>query len=100
MKQQTTGVYLGSPIDDPTERHFLERLRGDLDRRGLPAMILANFMAGKTFRQIDFLIVRPDRTVHCELKGYSLPVIGTVNGPWHQIRADGSHQQVGDAKNP
>jgi hypothetical protein len=78
MKTATTTVYLGQPLDEPSEQSFLERLRADLRSRCTPALILANFITGHHFRQVDFLIVTAVRAVHCELKAYAFPVVGTV----------------------
>jgi len=86
MKKTTVHVYLGDQIDQPSEKHALSRLRQDLERRGIPARILANFVAGKQCRQIDLFIVTPARIVHCELKGYELPVVARCNGPWQLQR--------------
>lgn len=99
MTNQYTTVYLGSPIDDPTERHILERLRADLERRGRRAIIFANFLAGKSYRQIDFLVVLDDHVLHVELKGYHLAVTGAVNGPWQLVSDDGSRRALGE-ENP
>jgi NACHT domain/Nuclease-related domain len=99
MKTPTTTVYLGQPLDHPSERSFLERLRADLQGRGIPALILANFITGRTYRQVDFLIISAARTVHCELKAYTLPMIGGINGPWVQVLPDGS-RRILDEGNP
>jgi energy-coupling factor transporter ATP-binding protein EcfA2 len=90
MAKQLVSVYVGHPIDDPTERHFLSRLRQDLEQLGIPARILANYEAGRQYLQLDFVIVTSSRVVHCELKGWSFAVVGTANGPWKQILPDGT----------
>lgn len=91
MINHSVRVFLGHPIDDPTERRFLERLREDLATLDVPCLILANFFAGiGSQRQVDFLVVLPWRNVLIELKGYQLPVIAGINGPWSQVRPDGS----------
>ncbi len=46
MNERTVHVFLGHPLADPTERSFLQRLRRDLDQRGLPVLILANLEVG------------------------------------------------------
>jgi hypothetical protein len=95
MTNHTVRVYLGQPIDDPTERQFLERLREDLARLDVPCLILANFHAGhRQQRQVDFFVVTPWRVMLIELKGYRLPVVATINGPWAQIRPDGSRRPL------
>lgn len=78
-------VFLGHPLVDDTEQHFLERLRRDLALRGTPALVLANIVAPPKYRQIDFLIVTAQRTILCELKGYTVPTIGRSNGRWQRI---------------
>jgi hypothetical protein len=86
-------VFLGDPIKDPGERRVLSKLRQDLARLEIPALVFANFVApGRQQRQIDLLIRTPARLVNAELKvlDQSLPVIGGVNGPWQQCFADGA----------
>jgi hypothetical protein len=89
MNDNAVSVFLGHSIEDSTERQFLARLRADLSSVG-PALILANFYAGRGQRQIDFVIATPYRAVHCELKGYRLPVVGKANAPWQQKLPDGT----------
>ena len=89
MSINTVSVYLGHPIDDPTERCALGHLRRALAGCG-PTLILANFYAGPRQRQIDFLVATSHRTVHCELKGYTCPVVTSPNGPWQLRLRDGS----------
>jgi hypothetical protein len=91
VSTQLVEVYLGDPIDDRNERQVLSRLRADLERRGIPARIYANFIAGPQQRQIDLLISTPRRLVHVELKVLDpgLPVIAGINGPWKQQLPDG-----------
>lgn len=89
------GVYLGSPIEDPTERKFLARLRREFELTQTPVVVLANFHVGSRRRQIDFVVVTADHAVVVELKGYRLPVQGKPNGPWFSTQADGSLRQLG-----
>jgi hypothetical protein len=92
-------VFVGNPIDEPSEQAFLARLRRDLEERANVARICANFVAGRHHRQIDFLIVAEKRTVHCELKTFRAPVIGGPNGRWREILPDGNERDL-DAQNP
>lgn len=79
-------VFLGHPLVDATEKHFLARLRRDLSQRGLRARILANLEVGATgLRELDFVIVTECRAVVCELKGYSNPIVAQINGRWKTI---------------
>jgi hypothetical protein len=94
MNERVVHVFLGHPPVDPTERSFLQRLRRDLEQRGIPALILANLEVGSSHRQLDFVVVSSARTVHCELKGYREPVIGRANGVWEQVLPDGKRRPL------
>ena len=78
-------VFLGHPLVDATEKHFLARLRRGLALQGVPARILANLQVGDDFRQLDFVIVTDQRAVVCELKGYADAVVARANGRWQHI---------------
>src|ERR1051325_2605370 len=78
----TIDIYLGSPIEQPSEQQFLLRLASDLRTRGESAIIFANFFAGPTHRQIDFFVVTSKCACHIELKSYTWPVFGRINGTW------------------
>jgi Nuclease-related domain len=97
MNETLVEVFLGDPIEDPVELHILQRLRGDLCRRGVSARVFANFVAaGRQQRQIDLLVATQVRLVHAELKALNqdLPVIGPVNGPWKQLLPDGQQRML------
>lgn len=94
MNEHAVHVFLGHPPADPTEQVFLQRLRDDLERRGIAAIILANLEVGPSYRQLDFVVVTGARTVHCELKGYRLPVVGGANGVWEQILPGGTRRSL------
>ena len=83
-------VFLGAPITDATEKKFLARLRRDLDRMGLRARVLANLQVGRDRRQVDFVLVLPERVVLCEVKGFQGKLVGGANGFWKQRLPDGS----------
>jgi hypothetical protein len=78
-------VFLGQPLVDASEKHFLQRVRRDLSLRGIRARVLANIEVANGARQIDFAIVTDCRAILCELKGYGDPFIARVNGPWERI---------------
>ena len=53
-------VFLGSDIDDLSERRFLEQLRGDLATSGVRAIIFANFLAGPHRRHSPYAVKGTD----------------------------------------
>ena len=91
---QNIEVYLGDQIEVESEQRFLERVASDLSARGTRALILANFFAGKSQRQVDFLVVA-ERAFHVELKNLPFPLFGKANGPWSQRLPDGSLKTIG-----
>jgi hypothetical protein len=79
----TVEVYLGNPIHVASEREFLARLQQDLLAQGVSARIFANFRAGRSERQIDFVVITDRRVVQLDEKVFPGPVIdGPPNGPW------------------
>jgi len=94
---QRREVFLGTTIEDRNELRFLRRVRADLERRDCVARILANFMAGRDQRQVDFLVSTRHRLVHVELKtaDQALPLIGGPNGAWEQRLPDGQRRSLG-----
>ncbi len=86
-KQATVDVFYGHPLVVKSEIEFLGRLRRDLVSRGVAARVLANLEAGRSFQQLDFVIVTEHRAVLCELKSFRFPVIGRANGVWHETIA-------------
>jgi Nuclease-related domain len=97
MNESVVEVFLGDPIRDRGELYVLNRLRGDLQRRGVPARVFANFVAaGRQQRQIDLLVATPTRLVHAELKAVApeLPLVGDANGPWQQLLPDGQRRPL------
>ena len=90
-KSSTTNnitVFLGDSLDDPNEERFLNTLCRDLASRQIPAIIFANFQAGRrrNQRQVDFFVVTPFRAAILELKTVDQAawVDGPLNGPWVQ----------------
>lgn len=78
-------VFLGHPLVDINEKHFLARLRRDLAAAGVCARILANAQLGKDYRQVDFVVVTDARAVLVELKSWRDPVVGGANGRWQRL---------------
>ena len=90
-------VYLGDPFENSHEERFLNRLRRDLQARGVAATILANFVTPRpNQRQIDFLVLTDFRLAHVELKTLDqrAPLIGGGNGPWCQDHPDGGRHTI------
>lgn len=96
MNAQLCEVFFGDRIDDHNERRFLQRLRVDLERRGCPARIYANFITRSYQRQVDFLVSTAHRLVHVELKTVDprLPLVSDVNGVWEQQLPDGRRRPL------
>jgi hypothetical protein len=88
-------VFLGSDIDDASERRFLDQLRFDLATAGVRAIILANFLAGPHKRQIDFFVITEHVACVIELKTLSLPVEGNYNGSWLRRKPNGTAEPLG-----
>ena len=94
MKNRVVEVYLGHPLVDLNEKRFLRRLCHGFEQNGIEAVVFANLFAGKTSLQLDFVIARPDRVVHCELKAWRHPVIGRPNGNWDFRLPDGTSRST------
>jgi len=88
-------VFLGSDIDAPSERRFLEQLRSDLATAGVRAIIFANFLAGPHRRQVDFFVITEHIACVIELKTLSLPVEGNYNGFWLRRKPNGTTEPLG-----
>lgn len=98
MPDGRVATFLGDPIEDQGEQHFLRRLHRDLESVVDSGLIFANFIAdGRQQRQIDFLLCLPHQVVHVELKALtpSLPLVAGVNGAWEQILPDGTRRNLG-----
>src|SRR4051794_24011674 len=79
----TVEVYLGNPIEVPSEQAFLARLQCDLADAGVSARILANVHLGRPSRQIDFIVITDVRVIQIELKTFAGPIVSAaVNGNW------------------
>jgi energy-coupling factor transporter ATP-binding protein EcfA2 len=92
-------IYLGSPIEIPSEKQFLARLVTDLRSRNESAFIFANFHTGKNTLQVDFFVVTSKCACHIELKNYTAPVVGGVDGTWKLLTPNGD-LEVDRNKNP
>jgi hypothetical protein len=99
MNKNITEVFLGKPIDIPSERQFLARLQRDLQARDVSARILANLQIGRNGdRQVDFVVITAQRAMVVELKTLPGPIlIGPRNGPW-KVRVGGG--AVEERRNP
>ena len=98
-KNTAVEVFLGKPIEVPSEQQFLARLQRDLQTLSVPARILANLQVGRLGdRQIDFVVITTQRTVLIELKTYPGQIVsGPRNGPW-QVKV--GVEIVDDRRNP
>ena len=92
-------VFWGEPPAERSEAEFLAQLREDLTRRGIPAVILANYFTASSSRQVDFFVITETHACHVELKRYPPLLIGGTNGPWSARRPDGTLEEI-DRRNP
>ena len=97
MKNTMTHLFLGDLIKDQTEKALISRLRSDLERLGVGALLCANFFPTRRSRQVDLLVCTDCRTAHVEIKGLNpdWPVRARLNGPWEQVLPDGSRRSLG-----
>src|SRR4051794_15277659 len=94
----TVEVYLGNPIEVPSEQAFLARLQRDLADAGVSARILANVHLGRPSRQIDCIVIAGVRVIQIELKTFAGPIVSaSVNGTW-TVQVGASH--VSEVGNP
>ena len=98
MKQ--TKIFLGSPLEVSSERHFLKQLSDDLAKQDQHALILGNFHPpySPAF-QIDFLVITSICVCHVELKRFTAPVVATANGRWKLKNPYGTLEPY-NSKNP
>lgn len=92
-------VFWGEPPAEQSEAEFLAQLREDLARRGIPAVILANYFTARSSRQVDFFVITETHACHVELKRYPPFLVGGTNGPWSARRGDGALEEI-DRQNP
>lgn len=92
-------IYLGSPIEIPSEKQFLARLVSDFHSRNESAFIFANFHTTKNTLQVDFFVITSKCACHIELKNYTAPVVGGIDGTWKLLTPKGD-MQVDRNKNP
>jgi len=92
-------VFWGEPPAERSEAEFLAQLREDLARRGIPAVILANYFTVSSSRQVDFFVITKTHACHVELKRYPPLLVGGTNGLWSARRADGTLEEI-DRRNP
>lgn len=89
-------IFLGAEIEESSERLFLMRLRTALEDSGISAIVLGNFLAGRNGLQIDFVVATSNGGSVVELKSYSLPIDGSINGSWSRLNPDGSRTDLGN----
>ena len=90
-------LLVGDPVADPAELNLIKRLRTDLEQRGVPAVMYANFFTNaRQRRQIDLLVRTEARTAHVEIKGFNheYPVRGGQNGEWVQVLPGGEERSL------
>ena len=90
-------LFMGEPPEEPSEQALISRLRSDLESRGVPATLYANFYpSARRSRQVDLLVRTDRRTAHVEVKGFrpDWPVRARPNGLWVQVRPDGTERSL------
>lgn len=95
----STRLFRGAPVTNSAEAACIRRIRNDLDAAGIEAILLANVTLGPKRRQIDLIVATADTAVVTEIKGYTHPVRGGVNGHWLIAQDDGSQRPM-DGANP
>lgn len=95
----TVEIFWGTEPEVASERQFLEQLKADLSSHGTPATILVNFFTYSSSRQIDFFVITDSHVCHVELKNYTDPLVGRMNGHWSSRRPDGALEEI-DRQNP
>ena len=98
MNNTAIKLLVGDPVADPVELRLIKRLRTDLERRGVPAAMYANFFPNAwQRRQIDLLVRTDVRTAHVEIKGLNPehPVRGGQNGEWVQVLPGEEERSLG-----
>jgi hypothetical protein len=73
----TTKIFIGGVVRNE-EAAFIRELVGDLSSSDL--LILANFLVGG--HQVDFVVITPSFAALLELKNFTRPVSGQINGAW------------------
>lgn len=91
---ESIDVYIGAPLEHEAERSFLNRIHEDLRDANCAAIILANFYPPTRPRQIDFFVVTEQCAGLIELKAFSQPVEGGLNGEWALVLPDGSRKKL------
>lgn len=87
-------LYVGTAIEQGSEREVLAALTEGLSSTGRWAVILANIHIGG--RQIDFVAATDSLTLVVEAKHFSARVRGKVNGLWRMHTCGGAWKNVGN----
>ncbi len=96
-------IFIGEPVENRSEHDCLRVVYEALAKMHSWAYIFANFHAAG--RQIDLTVFTEKTTLVIEVKGYSLPVQGRMNGEWEHLGPYGkkkirnAYNQALDAKN-
>lgn len=93
-------LFLGAPLQEPSEIQFLNTLCTHLGERKAQAIIFANFYTGRFKQQVDFLVITSNCACVVELKNYNVPVFGEINGPWELRNTDGTLIEELSERNP
>jgi len=88
----TIDVYLGGPIQEQSEIHFLNRIKSRFRVEERNAIILGNFYVQS--RQIDFFLITEHCACYVELKTFKDRISGGTNGFWCKHLPDGSSKEI------
>src|SRR5258708_22031773 len=89
-------IFVGAPIEHASEREVVVEVADQLDRRGAPYVLLANFEVGG--RQIDCVIATADAVVVVEAKATRQSIRGEINGPWQRQDLSGGWRPYTNAR--
>ncbi|AIY42072.1 hypothetical protein LT85_2914 [Collimonas arenae] len=87
-------IFIGDTVQNRSEHDCLRTVCETLTKMRNWAYIFANFHAAG--RQIDLTVFTERTTLVIEIKGYSLPIRGGVNGQWEQLGPYGA-RKIGNA---
>ena len=90
-------IYIGAPVSIGSEVRALKQLHDDLQKAGIPALVLVNFEVEG--RQIDCVVVTERQATMLDFKSLNGPIKGGVNGAW-TLRDYGGAERPYDGENP
>jgi Nuclease-related domain len=82
MKPTTIDIYNSDPLTNAGEILFLSSIVEEVEKRGVSAVILANFHTKKGSRQIDCLVAVEGHAGSVDVKHLTGRVFGDQNNPW------------------